>query len=195
MSTGYLKFAVEIKGDALLQHNGRLADPLDAASKRLKHFTGVKKKTDEVHAAVAEAEFRGSLYLNTDGQVILPSRVLEANIAEGARKTKEGKNALAGLFVDEDAILSYDGGPMTEDQLVASPAHRLTVGVRVKQARVMRTRPLFRNWSAKFQVSVLSTVITEEALGQWLQNAGTYLGLGDYRPRYGRYDLVSLVRA
>lgn len=192
MATGYTKYRVTIGGDALLLHNGQLADPTNAYTKALKQLTSKRKKTDEDHAAISRAEFLGGLYLDSKGRVILPSRLLEAHIAEAARKSKEGKDALSGMFVDTDGVLEYDGGPMTADELADSDEHRLTIGVRIQKNRIMRTRPLLKNWSTSFQVSVLDTAINEDSLKTWLHNGGNLVAIGDYRPRYGRYVVKSI---
>lgn len=189
MSDGYIKHRVTIGGTTLLMHNGQTADPLNKFAKAMKAVSGKRKKTETDYEELARIEYEAGLYLNSKSQVILPSRVLEAHICEAARKSKEGKQALAGLFVDNDAILNYEGGPMTVKQLIASDAHRLVVGVRVQQSRVMRTRPLFTDWTATFDVSLLADAANSDSLKQWLVAGGVMVGLGDYRPRYGRYDV------
>jgi hypothetical protein len=189
--TGYLRHKVTIGGDKILLHNGQTADPLNKYAKAMKAITSDRtlKKTDEGIVDLMRIEYEAGLYLNAKRQVIIPSRVLEANIAEGARKTKEGKSALAGMFVDCDAVLQYAGGPLSVKQLLDSEDHRLTVGVGVNNSRIMRTRPLFTDWSATFEVSVLAEMAGSTALKTWLTNAGKFIGLCDYRPRYGRYEV------
>jgi hypothetical protein len=189
MSVGYIRHRVVIAGQSLLMHSGQLADPLNAYAKALKEVSKKRGKTDEDHSRLADLEFEGSLYLDSKKRVVLPSMVLEAHICEAARKSKAGKTALAGLFVDGDAVLEYAGGPLTLKALVASKDHRLVAGVRVQQSRVMRTRPLFTNWSATFEVSLLSTAANSEELRRWLDDGGAMVGLCDYRPRHGRYEV------
>ena len=50
-------------------------------------------------------------------------------------------------------------------------------------------RPIFRAWSvvAKFELDL--AIMDEDVLIQQAENAGTYVGLGDYRPIYGRYEV------
>lgn len=191
MSNGYQQVQVTIAGDTLLMHNGQTSDPLNKYSKAMKAITRdrVRKATDEGVEALTRIEYEAGLYLNAKKQVILPSRILEAHISEAARKTKEGKNALAGMFVDTDGILEFKGGPLTVEQLLDSDEHRLTVSVCVNNGRVMRTRPLFRNWSTTFRVSILNELVNSDSLRIWFENGGNLVGLGDYRPRYGRYEL------
>jgi hypothetical protein len=191
MSTGYQKVNVSIGGDQLIMHNGQTADPLNKYAKALKAVTSDKarKKTDEGIVEMGRIECEAGLYLDAKNRVILPTRVLEAHISEGARKTKEGKSALAGMFVDTDGVLAYDGGPLTVAKILDSAAHQLRLSVVVGQAKVMRVRPFFQNWSTTFQVSILEEMVTPEMLKTWITNGGNFVGIGDYRPRYGRYDL------
>lgn len=194
MANGYSKFRITIGGDTLLMHNGQTADPLNKYAKAMKAITSDRqlKKTDEGIAQLMRIEYEAGLYLNSKNQVILPSRILEAHISEAARKTREGKNALAGMFVDTDGLLEYEGGPLTVKQLLDSEEHRLTIPVRVQANRVIRTRPLFRNWQTTFEVSVLEEMVSPSSLQAWLENGGNFVGLGDYRPRYGRYELRAM---
>jgi hypothetical protein len=191
MSTGYLKVKVEIAGDQLIMHNGQTSDPLNKFAKMLKEVTSDKqrKKTDEGILEMGRIECEAGLYLDAKKRVIIPTRVLEAHISEGARKTKEGKQALAGMFVDTDGVLAYDGGPMTVAQILDSEEHQLRLAVVVGQAKVMRVRPFFKGWSTSFQVSILEEMVAPAMLKTWITNGGNFVGIGDYRPRYGRYEL------
>jgi hypothetical protein len=196
-STGYLKFKVSIAGDHLLMHNGQTADPLNKYAKAMKEITKdrQRKGTEEGIIALGNVEFEAGLYLNPKKQVIIPSRVLEAHLTEGAKKTKEGKLALAGMFVDTDATFTYDGGPLSLRELIESPDHRLQMGVTVGQGTVQRVRPYFTGWQACFQVSILEEIVTPSMLKTWITNGGSFVGLCDYRPRYGRYSLKSMEAA
>jgi hypothetical protein len=106
MAKGYLQYECELSGDSLIMHNGQTADPLNSFSKAMKEISGKRKKTDADFEALANIEYQAGLYLNAKGQVIIPSRVLESVLVEGAKKSKEGKLALSGMFVDTDAILA-----------------------------------------------------------------------------------------
>ena len=191
MTIGYQKVSITIAGDGLVMHNGQTSDPLNRFSKGIKAINSKRGKTDADQEALARLEFEAGLYVDSEQRVIVPSRVLEAAICEGARKSKEGKLALSGLFVDTDMVLAYEGGPLTVDELRASDAHALRVSVRVGQARVMRNRPYFRNWSGTFQVSLNSEVANPAALKQWITACGAFVGLLDWRPRHGRFAITA----
>jgi len=192
---GYTQYEVELAGDSLIMHNGQTADPLNPFSKAMKEISGKRKKTDSDYEAMANIEFKAGLYVDAKNNVIIPSRVLESVLVEGAKKSKEGKLALSGMFVDTDAAFTYEGYPMTIDELMDSPEHRLCVAVRVGMAKVMRTRPHFKDWTATFKVSLNTDVANENQLKRWVDDAGAYVGIGDWRPRHGRYEIVNFAMA
>jgi hypothetical protein len=175
-------------------HNGHLADPLNDFAKRMKAISAKRKKTEADFKALADLEWEGGLYLNHEQRPIIPGRVLESVIVEGARKSKEGKLALSGLFVDNDAVIEYDGrhDARTLEELKQDPRFRLTVGVKVGQSRVMRTRPIFNNVKATFRVSLATVVANQSSLELWLRDAMTLVGIGDWRPRHGRGEVLSI---
>lgn len=190
---GYKQFDVVIEGDVLLMHNGQTADPMNRFAKAMSAITKDRnrKNTEEGRETLARIEYEAGLYLNGKGEVVIPSRILEAHLCEAARKTKQGKQALAGLFVDTDATFEYAGGPMKVSELIESDDHRFVASVSVGQGKVTRVRPIFRNWRASFRVSLLAEQADGDSLKAWLRNGGALVGLGDFRPRYGRYNVVS----
>ncbi|MFC1531145.1 hypothetical protein ACFL5T_02760 [Gemmatimonadota bacterium] len=183
---------VRLTGTApLVMHNGQLADPLNEHTKALKQVTSKRKKTDADHEKMAHLEFLGSLYVNGDGEPIIPDRMLEAVIIEGAKKSKNGPQAKAGVFVMKHAVLDYDG-PHDAEGLWEKPEFRLTAGVRVQRARVMRTRPKFDEWAADVEITYNDDVANDTDIVEWLEKAGEVVGLGDWRPRYGRFTVEAM---
>lgn len=187
----YKAIEFEVVGAApLLMHNGQLADPLNKFSKELKKVSGKKKKTDEDYAEMSRIEFMGGLYTDDKGRLIIPGEMLEANIVNGAKNTKKGKQARAGILVDGNFPLDYDG-PKDAAKLFEDENFRYVVGVKVKQARIMRTRPKFNQWGLKFTVHYLPSAFDPAEIIEFVTTAGRVAGLGDNRPRFGRYDVVS----
>lgn len=182
----YKRFTIGVHLPDMIMHNGQTADPLNTYAKGMKAITSNKKKTEADIEALAKIEYEAGLYLNKQREVIIPGRLFEAMIAEGARKTKDGKTALSTTFVDNDAVIEYDGGPLTVEQLMMSDAHRLTVPVKLKGSRIIRTRPIFHNVRAEFFVSLQTELANESQLRRWVQDGLNQVGLGDWRPRHGR---------
>jgi hypothetical protein len=182
----FKQFKIQVNIPTFISHNGQTASPLNTYAKRMKELSAKRKKTDADHEQMAKFEFEAGLYLNDAREVIIPGRLFEALIAEGAKKSKEGKIALSSTFVDTDAVISYDGGPLSVEELTKSDFHRLSVPVRIGQARVLRTRPIFKNVKAEWIVSLQTEVANQAQLQRWITDGMNLVGVGDWRPRHGR---------
>lgn len=173
---------------ATIMHSGQMANPLNAFAKALKEQSAKKPKTDETLALMAEIEFRGSLYLCADGSPGWPGENIEAVLNEAARKSKQGKIAKMALFVDGILPLIYKG-PKTADGLWADESFRIVASVKVGMSRVMRTRPIFRQWQLIVPIQFDESLTNEADVLQWCVVAGVQIGLSDWRPRYGRFTV------
>jgi hypothetical protein len=158
-------------------------------AKDIKKISSKRKKVDADHEMLGRLEFLGSLYLNDTGPII-PAENIEAAIVEGAKKVRRGPDAKAGLFVLEHAQLEYNG-PRNPDELWEDKSFRCRAGVKVQKSRVIRTRPIFRQWSVGVQIQYEDTVLNGSDVHEFLQKAGQLVGLGDWRPRYGRFNIQS----
>jgi len=168
-------------------HNERLSDPLDEYARALKEISGKKNKTDADLLEMARREFMGGLYVNGNGPCIPADNVL-ACITEGARRYKKGKNVDRGLFpLVQEVDLLYDG-PRKPDQLWKEREQfSLRKGVNVMGKKVIRTRPLFEDWALEFPFEVDAEIFDLDELQMIVVAAGRYAGLGDRRPRMGRF--------
>lgn len=185
------EMSVSIKGvSPLLMHNGQTADPLNKFSKAMKEITGKRKKTDEDHAELSRIEWLAGLYVDSDEKLILPSVSLEAAIIDGAKKSKLGKAFKSSVFVNEDAPLTIGRKYGKASELWDEDEYRDVRGVRVGQSRVMRTRPIFRDWSASFVLLFDDEQVNGGDVERALLDAGRISGVGDFRPKFGRFELV-----
>ena len=153
----------------------------------MKKISGKRAKTESDYIELSRVEWFGGLYLKNK-KPCLPGFVLESALVEAGRKTRRGKQVLAGIFVEDDAPLIYDG-PTDIDALWADKNFRLTASVRIKQNRIMRTRPKFDNWSAAVTISFDPKVLNPEDIREILVTAGESIGLGDWRPKFGRFTV------
>lgn len=201
----FKNYAVTIKGIApLLMHNGRLNDKRDPFALELARCIKLGKKADEWALKSEDVEWAGGLYhtgtaeiqdgvvtFASDARVIVPADNLWACIVEGATVCKMGTAMKAALLIEEDALLSYEG-PKDINKLAADPAFKSRKRVKVSQSGVMRTRPMFRSWAVSFVVSLEQGLTDPESLRAALSDAGERKGLGDWTPRYGRFEVVSV---
>ena len=187
---------VKLTGVApLLQHNGRLADALDPATKAMKAASKAGGKgTDDGQEAIARAEFLGSLYWAGDAPFV-PGVALERALRDASSGVERGakKKFDAGVQVLDDAVLVYPGKQFkTPEALYESGNFTFRTSARVMAARVMRTRPKFDQWSAVFKVDYNPSLVNRDMLIATLTYAGNACGLGDWRPRFGRFSVEVL---
>ena len=182
---------LRLSGKSFIAHNGQLANPLNKFTKSLKEVTSKRSKTDADFERMAQIEFCGSLYMNGAGPCI-PAEMIEAAAVAGAKKVKAGPKAKAGLVAADHAALEYEG-PRTADELWANEDFRLVAGVKVNNSRVMRTRPIFKNWSAVIEIEYDDTMANESSVIEWFQRCGAEVGIGDWRPKHGRFRVEQVV--
>jgi hypothetical protein len=171
----------------LLMHNARLSNPLDPYSIKLGPL--VKGKTDEERRQAALVEWEGGLYYDEAIGPYVPGENLETLVRDGAKFQRKGKKVQQGLMVLEDRVpLEYEG-PRTLEKLLANPEYMDYRSCRPggRQSRVMRSRPRFNRWALNFTVIFNTEVLNERDVILSLQTGGNLIGLGDYRPRFGKY--------
>jgi len=179
----------KIKGvAAILFHNARLADPDNYYAVELKKYSGKRGKTESDRKAMSEIEWKGGIYLNDDNRVVIPGKCIEAMLCKAATKANKGILFKSSVFVPEDSILEYDGDEDPE-KLCADPKYSLIESVRIKKDRIMRTRPIFRAWSATVAVSFYPQVVNKDDVVAAMEHGGRLVGLCDWRPRYGRFEI------
>jgi hypothetical protein len=147
----------------------------------------------------------GNLYAE-GGKVVLPSDNLMTMLREGGAKCPTGKGQAtfkrqtqSGLVVDQIAwpiIVRGNEIPTApflamadeEDfdlhcQKAVEHGFELFVKrAKIGQAKHVRVRPRFDNWSASGTITVFDPAITKDVLGMILECAGFYAGIGDWRP-------------
>lgn len=189
---GYETIKCRITGVApLLMHNAQLADPLNRFTRAIKEITAKgRKKTDTDLENLSKLEFMGGLYLDEKGHPAIPGECIEGMIRDGARKSRKGKDAQCGIISDGVWALSYDG-PKDAEKLWLDERFRDYRGCGVNNSRVMRMRPKFPVWSLSFDISFQPEVANRSDIEKWLSDAGQFVGLCDFRPRFGRFEVES----
>lgn len=186
-------FHVAIRGkQPLLMKSARSVDPTDPLVKKMKSITGKKtKKTDEDIAAMDRYEFELGLYQNEQGPFIPDINIVGA-IRDGAKVNRRGREISAGIEVMEEEIPLQYVGPRDVDGLYeARFVDRRMVKNKGVGGSVMRTRPRFNEWSLSFTLAIEDEVISPANVKEALMIAGARVGLGDFRPRFGRFEVVS----
>ena len=170
-----------------MMHSGQTADPLNHYSKALKAISSKRSKTDADFEEMSKIEWFAALYLNKEKQIILPDFVLEAAFINGAKKSKLGKQAQAGLFIEGHSILDFDGKELSPDELFERGENLHRKAVKVQQNKVMRTRFIAEQWGAEIAITYNDTLLNKAAVLRAIEDCGEQVGLCDWRPKYGRF--------
>ena len=181
---------VKITGAAsLLMHSDRFANPLDPLTKQHKEMTGKRKKTDDDLIAIAKSEFIGGCYWNEKTGFFIPAQNLDACLINAAKLQKLGVKFKQGVHVVEDELPLIGYEKMTPEKLWEDPTKRDARGVKVGTSKIIRYRPIFREWTLRATVAINEDVVNIGEVKKALEDAGNLIGLGDYRPRYGRFTV------
>jgi len=176
----------------MVMHNGLLADCTNPYTKQIKAITakGSKKITDFDREEMSRLEWEGGLYWSDTLGIVVPSDNIERCIQLGAQKSRVGKDVQAAVFCDEaEYKLIYDG-PKDKAKMYADKRFTLRKGVCIQNSRVIRVRPMVpTGWSVTFGLEYDETVISKPAIEKAMVDAGALIGLGDWRPKFGRFTV------
>lgn len=172
----------------MLMHSDVTANPLGYWSKELKKFTSKRKKTDEDHEMISFIEFQASCYFE-NGKYFIPSANIEACMLASAKHFKMGTLIKQSCVVPDDAKFSFEDEELKPSDLYGEKKYVDMRTVKVGTAKTIRTRPIFNTWECEFNLFLDESKMNEEQIINIVENAGKYVGLGDYRPRYGRFEI------
>lgn len=183
----------------LIMHADTLVDPLSPLKKAMERITAKRSnKTDEDHESIAQVEMAAALYWDDELGVYLPDDNVLKCLIEAARLTKEGKNVERGVRLAETRMpLKYAGRLSDREALCKSALHRYRKPVVVSRQRVVRTRPIFREWSVDVTVHFDPQVVKDaDLLLNWARVAGDMVGMGNRRigkgGQFGRFQVEAL---
>lgn len=169
------KIKVTIKGTCPLLQN-RFSTPEE--DPKWIEQTGFKDYSEEVLKALY-ADDKGKPYQPADhiiGALIKAS----TNFKIPGKGKKTYKDLIqSALFIYPDAI------PHKIPKWVVDRR-----GVVIQRSRIIRERPRFDEWELSFEVEITDEQLPVDVVRRILEHAGNRKGLGDFRPRFGRF-LVS----
>ncbi len=197
-------YQVKLTGETpLLMHNDNLswADEM----KKWGMDPGNKKGSVAGDDRSPACRWIGSLYTES-GKVVIPSDNLMTVLREGGKRCPTGKGQTtfkaqtqSGLVVDQSAwpiivngkdvpyaplkaLIDEPEFSLHETQATESGFSLFVKRAKIGQAKHIRVRPRFDSWSCSGTITVFDEMITTDVLKNILVFAGTYAGLGDWRP-------------
>lgn len=175
----------------LLMNSCKCVNPLHPISIEKKKYTSKRTKTEEDLKIISDLDWEAAAYWKDDIGMYIPAEAVEATIVNGAKMNRKGTDVQKYCSVTDLYIPLDYGENLTKEQLIADEKYRDVRAVNVQRAKLLRTRPRFEKWSIAFNMRYDENKIDLETIINALENAGAYVGLCDYRPRYGKF-LVSV---
>lgn len=171
---------VRVKGDVDFLFHGWNCEAVEEKGKAAKGSKA--KKTDDLESYV---------YRNGDGVICIPGTYLRGSIINMARSRQDPRSprkSAMDLFkagVIPLTILAPLGVKVWDYEA----KHRVVV----QRNGITRTRPAMKaGWEAEFDIMVnIPEYISPEVLHETISQAGRLIGMGDFRPTYGRFQVTS----
>lgn len=141
----------------------------------------VTKKTDNIESYV---------YRTEDGELAIPGEYVRQAIISAAKFRQDPRSPR------KSAMDLYKAGIVTSTNLASVGKSTWDYEDRrrvvVQRAGVNRTRPALKaGWKADFDlICLLPEYISPPALNEVVSQAGRLVGLGDFRPTYGRFVIT-----
>jgi hypothetical protein len=158
-----------------------------------------KKNQEKIDLAELERKiWPEKAYFDSDNQLFIPGENIHQCMKDGCAYwgqkipgagNKTYTDVVASSVIVENLILGE-----SKDKLVpfgkwvnGNPSKGKKSG-----CKVYKIRPLLMPWGGTFVMHVFDARLSEHILKVVLSYAGMYRGLGDWRPTYGRFELVSI---
>lgn len=187
-----MEVTLKITGTApLLMHHNKLADPLSPEKKQMSRISDKRKKTDEDHIAIRRIEFEAGMYFDPEIGPYMPGANIAKALLNAAKIRRNGPKIERGLLmVSPINRLEYEG-PRDVSGLWNDPRFRLVAPAKNQRATIIRCRPRFPEWACTATVLVNPTVLSADDVLEIAQDAGQMIGLGDWRPWHGRFEVAA----
>lgn len=155
----------------------------DVASKSAAKKGSKEKKTDNVESFI---------YRDEDGDICIPGEYLRMAMVYAAKFKQDPRSPRKSAFdlfkagiVPLTELSKMNGGAKNWDFI----DQRRVV---IQRSAITRMRPAFmKGWSAEFQMMINTPeYIDYQFFSEVLSMAGRLIGVGDFRPTYGRFDIA-----
>ena len=165
----------------------RLPNPGNTAPSHEPIFDRFREEpVDEGKAYDDEQEARKRLYLDSEGRMCQPATYLREAclVKSGSAFPMSGRKSFkeavqSGVFISPLMIPHVSAGWVIDRQ------HAV-----VNRGRILRCRPRLDEWELLFQMTICDERLEPVTVKNILHSAGKFVGIGDFRPRYGLFELV-----
>lgn len=184
------RYLIHVKGEG-----GCLLNRLDPAALSKGDVEGnpdqaIKSKEDQEWTT-----WKNKLYVR-EGMVSVPGENPHEMLKSacrywGAKIPGDGKKTWTDVFAKAVICESFDFGIPVDDSKIIPFQKAVAVGSRNK-SKVLRIRPMIQPWEATCRVHAFDARISYNVMKTVWLYAGAFIGFGDWRPVYGRFNVVSV---
>jgi len=190
VKTKMKKYNIKLESICTMLHHGSQAVGMEEPQTKRKGGSAVHGDKDE---------WKKTIYYDEQHGVYLPAINMEACMKEAAKQFKIGRGTAtkyinSGVFCTEEHLPLYINGTIIKT--LDDP--RITIDKRTiknpnTKGRQVRYRAKFNQWTTEFQLMVTADdYIDKKLLTEIIKYGGNFIGIGDFRPRFGRYKLISI---
>jgi len=169
------KVQCTIKGISPLLMHAYLMQPVEA----------IEKKSPEEQAEYSAYRDPNSNYLYIPGLAVQRAFVSSATYSKGKGRGSLQKQVAACVVVNPE----YCDLGVTDYIIDSRP-----VVIAATKGRIVRHRPRLNEWKTKFEIEYDDTLLTETQLRRIVDDAGSRVGLLDFRPErkgpFGRFMVI-----
>lgn len=170
---------VRVKGASALMFHRWSCDDVEAKSKAKK---GSKTKKED--------NIESYLWRNTRNEICIPGEYFRMSIINAAKYLQDPRSPR------KSAMDLFKAGVANLDELCSLGSKDWDYldrrRVTIQRNGITRVRPAFNiGWEAEFRMQVLlPEYISPDLMNETIQKAGRLIGVGDFRPTFGRFQIV-----
>ena len=170
-----------------MQHDDKMANPFNEYHKQMKLISSKRKKTEDDLMEMAKTEWRAALYHSGKKGYYIKAECIEAAMLAAAKDKKLGKTFNSAVSVPNDPALHFEHESLSPEELFLIDDYRDFRTVKIQRSKILRCRPIFSEWNCEIEVWYEESRLDEREIKDIMDFAGRYVGICDYRPKYGRF--------
>ena len=187
-----LKFKIE-GVCPLLQHDDKMANPFNEYTKLMKAISSKRKKTEDDLLEMARIEWTAGLYYTPQSGYFIKAECFEGAFYEAAKTKKLGKTFKEAVRMPDNPAFRFEHDTLTPQQLFEMDSYKDFRTIKIQRAKILRCRPIFTDWNCEIELWYEETRLDSREIIDLVNYAGRYIGICDYRPKYGRFTATEII--
>lgn len=193
-----IKYRLRMEGSRpIMLHNVQAASEFNPWAQRMAPLRAKRIKTTDDRRELLHLEWQSSFYWSDEhgGPMLPTANIFKSLIESGRRERGTGKKVEGGVIaLDDEVRLDYNGPRTMEGMWNAgsggfeSPFVDLRLVANVRGQKIDTCRPIIAGWSCESDWLIDTSVIDETTFMEVVGRAGSAIGVGAYRLKYGRFN-------